>query len=187
MRLIKKPVKKVLEHKEEQVSEQVTNQVSEQVSEQVRTSARYEKSRQLFIERDPEQRKAYMEALKLQGTKGKPQYKDYKNQSVDEFVARVKMCIGKPDLTDGSKRLFGSKVKGVFYDVYANVCKTPTSGVVVGVRIVDPIYFSEYRIEGSKFDKEEGLLNFFEWTRSRQFFEGDIGDGVQNATKSDKT
>jgi len=161
MRLLKKPVKKEVQEEPKKVP------------------TRYEKSRQQFIERTPEQQKAYREALKIQGTKGKPQYKDYKNQSVDGFVERVKLCIGKPDLTDGSKRLFGSKVKGVFYDVFANVCKTPTAGVVVGVRIVDPVYYSEYLIEGSKFGKEEGLLNFFEWNRQRQFLEGDIGDGVQ--------
>jgi len=175
MRLLKKPIKK---------EPDTTVQVSDNVEKKL--PARYEKSRQLYIQRTPDQQKAYREALNIQGKKGKPQYNDYKNQSVDGFVERVKMCIGKPDLTDGSKRLFGSKVKGVFYDVFANVCKTPDSGIVVGVRIVDPVYYSEYQIDGSKFTKEEGLLNFFEWTRQRQFLEGDIGDGVQPPRKDDK-
>lgn len=172
MRLLKKPIKK-----EEPIKE-------EPKVEPKKESVKVPTQRMVELNYD-EQRKR-REALGITGDRGKPLYNDYKRQSVDGFVARVKLCIGKPDLTDGSKRLFGSKVNGVFYDVYANVCKTPKAGVVVGVKIVDPIYYSEYHIDGSKFEKEEGLLNFFEWTHRRQFFSGDIGDGIECPRKSKK-
>ena len=95
--------------------------------------------------------------------------KDYQVQTVDGFIQKIKLCIGKPDYTDQkSKRIFGSKVKGVFYDVFANVCKLPESTLVVGVRIVDVILKNELEILGSNFTKEDGVLQFIDKCHDRQ-------------------
>lgn len=177
MRLLKKPIK-------QEVSQETKKPVKKRPP--INKDAGFEKSKKLFGI-TPEKQQQYIKYDGIYGVKGKPEYKDYKTQSVDGFVARVKMCIGKPDLTDGSKRIFGSKVQGVFYDVYANVCKTPTSGVVVGVKIVDPVYHAEYLIDGAKFEKEEGLLDYFKWCRDRQMLDGITGDGVTDVPKSRKT
>lgn len=118
-----------------------------------------------LIKRPVEKRitKAIIETKWCTIARDKVTRKDYQVQTVDGFIQKIKLCIGKPDYTDQkTKRIFGSKVKGVFYDVFANVCKTPTSTLVVGVRIVDTILKNELDITGSNFTKEDGVLQFID-------------------------
>ena len=87
----------------------------------------------------------------------------YQIQTIDGFVQKIKLCIGKPDHSfQKTKLIFSSKIRGVRLDVYANVCKTPASTRVVGVRIVEPKLQKELEIMGSNFTKEDGIEYFID-------------------------
>lgn len=90
-------------------------------------------------------------------TNNKAKVKQYQIQTIDGFVEKIKLCIGKPNYFQKSNSIFNSKVRGVLYQVYPIVCNTPEAEMVVGVKIVDPIQNNTLEITGSTFAKEDVL------------------------------
>ena len=113
-------------------------------------------------------RKAIINAFYSSNTEPKSyKNKDFQVQTVDGFVQKLKLCVGISNKFQKSKPIFTSKVKGVFYEVYANVCKMPYSEMVVGVIIEDPVLGNRLEIDGYNFTKEDGVLQFIDNVHSR--------------------